>query len=107
MLDLGHPHTQHIFRASAIQDRIRVHIRHIKEGAEPADCARRFEDIAQRIIPELHQLNRDHFGSSAGITRHLEEIALAATQQDVELCGRLFHAMADGMGDNNFGTWAI
>ena len=108
MLDLDHPLTEHIFHASAIQDRIRKQIAAIRDSEDPVDRVARFEGIAGTIIPELHRLNVDFFGGDVGIARKLDAIALAAIQQDVELCWQLFHPFADSMGDgDNFGTWAI
>jgi len=106
MLDLSDPQTQHIFRAAALEDEIRKQLVAIKKDVMGSEHSSRYLDIVSRVIPALRRLNEEHFGSSYGITKHLDDISAAATQNNLDLCWKHFLALADSPGDN-FGTWAI
>jgi hypothetical protein len=59
MLNLDNPQTKHIFRAAAIQDRIREHLVKI-ETSNNADATVRYQEIVDSIIAELRNLNDEH-----------------------------------------------
>ena len=102
MLDPAHPQSQHIFRASGLEEEIRSQLLAWLEGSTFAGRS----EVLDRWLPELQALNREHFGADPGITRTLEALAAAAQGTDARLAWRCFLALAELPGDN-FGTWMI
>ena len=102
MLSDAHPQTQYIFEASGTEERIRARLLDWLDGRELNGRA----EVLDRWLPELHTLNREHFGAAPGITRTLDALATAVQGTDAHVAWKCFLALAEHPGDN-FGTWMI
>ena len=102
MLDLSHPRSAAILAAARTEERIRAGLLGWLGGGETAGPA----ELLGRWLPDLHALNRAHFGADPGIARTLEALEDAVRRGDVHAARAGFLALAEGPGDN-FGTWAI
>ena len=102
MLDLADPHTQYIFDASGLEEKIRPQLLAWREGHALAGRS----EVLDRWLPELHALNCGHFGADQGVARTLDALAAAVRDTDARLAWTCFLALAEHPGDN-FGTWAI
>jgi len=102
MLDLNHPQAEATLAAARIEDQIRLSLLDWQRTgtltARPA--------LLTRWLPELHRLNRQHFGADPGIARTLQALADAVGGTDAQVAWTRFLALAEQPGDN-FGTWAI
>ena len=94
MLSDAHPQTQYIFEASGTEVRIRARLLDWLDGRA---------EVLDRWLPELHTLNREHFGAAPGITRTLNALATAVQGTDAHVARKCFLALAEHPGDN-FGT---
>jgi hypothetical protein len=106
MLDLADPQTKYIFQASRTEDRIRLSLlgwKELSRSSSPSHCP---PEVLASFLPELHKLNADHFGSSAGIARTLSLLGAAIRSGDPAIAWDAFLALAERPGEN-FGTWAI
>lgn len=105
MLDLDNPKTEYIFKAAVLEDQIRDVLSQMQEqGPEQQDELR--AEITDTILPELHQLNHDHFDSSPVITAALDKLAATIEREDLDTCWVEFSHFSDSMGDN-FGSCFI
>lgn len=107
MLNLDNPKTEHIFRAAVLEDQIRDALTQMQEQEPDAEQIEALKaEITDSILPELHQLNRDHFDSCQAISTALEKLGSTIKNQDLEASWAEFNKFSDSMGDN-FGTCFI
>lgn len=107
MLDLDNPKTEYIFKAAVLEDQIRdvlTRMQGQEEDREQIDALK--AEITDSILPELHQLNQDHFESCQAITTALEKLESTIKNQDLQASWAEFNQFSDSMGDN-FGTCFI
>ncbi|WP_159567513.1 hypothetical protein [Budvicia diplopodorum] len=105
MLDLDNPKTEYIFKAAVLEDQIRDVLSQMQDrGPEQQDELK--ADITDRILPELRQLNQDHFDSCPEIAAALEKLAVTVKNEDLDACWAEFSHFSDSMGDN-FGSCFI
>ncbi|RDH43708.1 hypothetical protein [Zooshikella ganghwensis] len=105
MLDFESPNTDYIFKAAALEDRIRALLVQIKSTPGTNQSSAR-EEIVDRWIPELRALNRESFGNHPGINATLGNLEYSVNELSLEECWQAFLLLAEQPGEN-FGTWAI
>jgi len=106
MYDPNHPQTQYVFRAAALEDRIRSILnmcwfsdqKMIDEETKVAIC---------EVIFELSKLNAEYFGGQVAIQRQLDALhQTILCETELAVFCEQFGKFTCGPGDN-FGTWAI
>lgn len=106
MLNLDDPQSEYIFKASGIEDRIRAELLLMRDAKGSAELIGREEEICLVLIPQLHQLNQQHFGDSPKIRQTIQALEQAVGRLDHARAWNCFLALAEHPGDN-FGTWMI
>lgn len=106
MLDLDHPQTKYVFKASAIEDKIRAELLAMREAKGSAELIGRQERIQFVLTLELLELNKNHFGNCPKITNTIIALRDAVGKLDHAAAWECFLNLAERPGDN-FGTWAI
>ena len=108
MLDIDHPLTKYVFKASAVESKIQQELLAMREAKGTAELIGHQEQIQFVLTLELLELNKNHFGNLPGINKNI--LALR------DAVGKLDHEQAQKCLDNltgmrkqgeNFGTWAI
>ena len=106
MLNLDDPHSEFIFEASGIEDLIRAELLLMRDAKGSAELIGREETIRLVLIPQLHQLNKQHFDDSPKIRQTIQAFEHAVSGSDHARVWNCFLALAEHPGDN-FGTWMI
>lgn len=99
---LDNPKTEYIFKAAVLEDQIRE-ILNQTQDMPPEQANELMAQITDEVIPQLRQLNDEHFDNNPAINASLDEIAQAIVKQDLEACREAFTHFSDNMGEN-FGT---
>jgi hypothetical protein len=102
----NHPESQYIFRASAIEDKIRTELLAMQSATGSAELIGRQETVVLVLIPQLIELNKNHFNHSAKIENTILQLRDAVNKLDHTQAWECFLNLAERCGDN-FGTWAI
>lgn len=102
----NHPDSKFIFKASGIQEKIRIELIAMQSAKGSAELIGRQETISLVLIPQLHKLNANHFNNSAAINQTLQTLNDAVGRLDHQAAWEAFLNLAERPG-NNFGTWAI
>ena len=109
MLNLDHPRTPHIFRASAHLDRVLQICKDMTLIPGPARLGRVTAVAGE--LRALHELNRAHFGASpeieVNIDRCKEAVERIAALPMCEVVGQSGACPACGPHEGGFGTLAI
>lgn len=102
----NHPQSRFIFQASGIESKIRTEILEMKSAKGSAELIGRQEHVLLFLLPQLHDLNANHFNNSTAITQTLNALGDAVGKLDHDAAWDAFLNLAERPG-NNFGTWAI
>jgi hypothetical protein len=72
MLDLNHPHSEHIFAAGRLEDGVLERAKQMT--LLPSTRRRELQIECQELLEKMRELNRDHFKDSASISDAISEL---------------------------------
>jgi hypothetical protein len=107
VLDLSHPQSEYIFRASTLLDEVRAELLALEKAKGSAEVIGRTEHVCLVIVPKLHVLNQEHFEDLPEIKAGLESLAKAVGAVKLKEAWAWLLELEGQPGKNNFGVWAI